>query len=269
MRGWTTTLAAALWCLATAALAAPEPPYVAGSDLILVLGAVPQEIPPYVEAMPDRREKQIGGVTYWLGHIAGKPAAVALTGVGKVRAATVTTLLVTELKPRLVLMSGTGSRTNPEVRTGDVIVATDLYEHDAGSLTRNDMVYRDPTEILQPSPALLAAADRAIATYDRPEVTADGKTYRIKVRRGIVATSDLFGVTDARIHTLRERFHTDIMEMESAAFAMSCKMLGVPWIVVRAGSNVTQEAPNDDYKRLGPIAAKQAAYFGLHLIEYL
>jgi hypothetical protein len=32
---------------------------------------------------------------------------------------------------------------------------------------------------------------------------------------------------------------------------------------------VAQEAPNDDYLRLGPIAARQAALFSLHLIDYL
>ena len=39
-------------------------------------------------------------------------------------------------------MCGTGARINQQLRTGDVIVAGTLYEHDYGSLTRNDMVYR-------------------------------------------------------------------------------------------------------------------------------
>jgi nucleoside phosphorylase len=48
-----------------------------------------------------------------------------------------------------------------------------------------------------------------------------------------------------------------------------CQQLGVPCLVVRGGSNVAQEAPNDDYLRLGPIAARQAALFGIHLLGYL
>lgn len=260
-------LAALLALFATAPAAADN--YRPQNDLILVLGAVPQEIPPYIDAMKDGREREIWGIKYWTGHIGKKPVAVALTGVGKVKAATVTSLLVTSLRPRLVLMSGTGSRPNPKVRTGDVIVATELYEHDAGSLTRNDMVYRSGFGELRPAPALLAIADRAIQSYNRPTVTANDDTYRIDVRRGIVATSDLFGVTEARIQTLRNIFHADIMEMESAAFAQTCTMVGVPWLVIRAGSNLSQEAPNDDYKRLGPIAARQAALFGVHLIGYL
>lgn len=238
-------------------------------DLILILGAVPQEVPPFVEAMTDAKRKRLSGIDYWQGHIGGKAVAVALTGVGKVKASTVTTLFVTALRPRLVLMSGTGSRPDPALRAGDLIVATELYEHDAGSLTRNDMVYRDGLEPIRPPATLLAAADRAIASYARPTVTANGATYEIAVRRGVVVTSDLFGVTDARIATLRSRFHADIMEMESFAFTRSCAMLGVPCLVVRAGSNVSQEAPGDDYKRLGPIAAKQAALFGVWLLKFM
>ena len=175
-------------------------------------------------------------------------------------------------------MSGTGSRTNPQLRTGDVIIATTMVEHDYGSLTRNDMVYAPfkspdngaPLEnSFSPPASLLAIADKAIATYEGPEVTANGAVYRVKVRRGIVSSSDLFGVTQARIDTLRSQFNTDIMEMESAAFAHTCVLLGVPYIVVRAGSNVSQEAPSDDYLRLGPVAAKQAALFSLHLLKYL
>ena len=113
------------------------------------------------------------------------------------------------------------------------------------------------------------AADKAIATYKGPEVTVNGATYRVKVRRGIVSSSDLFGVTQARLDTLKAQFNTDIMEMESAAFAHACVLLGAPCIVVSAGSNVAQETPNDDYLRLGPIAAKQAALFSLHLLKYI
>jgi len=108
-----------------------------------------------------------------------------------------------------------------------------------------------------------------MARYTGPEVTANGMTYAVRVRRGVVSSSDLFGVTELRIGQLREHFQTDIMEMESAPLAHVCQTLGVPYLIVRAGSNVAQEAPNDDYLRLGPIAAREAAKFGVHLLGYL
>jgi adenosylhomocysteine nucleosidase/futalosine hydrolase len=261
-----------------AAEAPSRPVHYTPSDTILILGAVPQEIPPFVDAMKDAQKKTLWGIPYWQGHIEGKAVVVAITGIGKTYTGMSSTLFITEFKPRLVLMSGTGARTNPELRTGDVIVATVMHEHDYGSLTRKDMVYRpmnspidgaDVENAFSPPASLLKLADQAIATYQGPKVTANGSTYTVKVRRGVVSSSDLFGVTQARIDTLRSLFHNDIMEMESAPLGHVCETLGVPYIVVRAGSNVAQEAPNDDYLRLGPIAAKQAAYFSLHLLKYL
>jgi nucleoside phosphorylase len=116
---------------------------------------------------------------------------------------------------------------------------------------------------------LLSKADAALASYRGPQVTANGETYTVKARRGVVSSSDLFGVTQQRIDQLRTMFHTDIMEMESAPLGHVCETLGVPYLIVRAGSNVAQEAPNDDYLRLGPIAAREAAKFSLHLLGYL
>jgi adenosylhomocysteine nucleosidase len=263
---------------ASAVKAQNKPAYYTPSDRILILGAVPQEITVFVSAMKDAAKKELWGIPYWQGEIEGKPVIVAITGIGKVYTGMTTTLFLTELKPRLVLMSGTGARINQQLRTGDVIVAGTLYEHDYGSLTRNDMVYRpfnspvNGAEVenkFSPPTALLKLADQAMSTYRSPQVTANGATYEVKVRNGVVASADLFGMTQQRIDSLRAHFHTDIVEMESAPLARVCQTFGVPYLVIRAGSNVAQEAPNDDYLRLSPIAARQAAYFCLHLLKYL
>jgi adenosylhomocysteine nucleosidase/futalosine hydrolase len=263
---------------AAAAEAPAKPKYYTPDDTIVVLGAVPQEITLFTDAMGKPPKSEVWGIPYYRGKIAGKDVVVAITGIGKTFTGMTTTLFIQQFKPRLVLMSGTGARINQALRTGDVIVATETHEHDYGSLTRAGMVYRplngpdngnEVQNAFSPPVALLSAADKAMSTYRAPEVTANGSTYTVKVRRGVVSSSDLFGVTQERIDSLRTAFHTDIMEMESAPLGLVCQTLGVPYLIVRAGSNVAQEAPNDDYLRLGPIAAREAARFSLHLLEYL
>jgi adenosylhomocysteine nucleosidase/futalosine hydrolase len=123
------------------ALEAPNTPlHYQPSERILILGAVPQEIPPFVEALKDCHKKELWGIPYWEGSIEGKPVIVAITGIGKTFTAMTASLFIREFSPRVVLMSGTGARINQQLRTGDVIVATRLSEHDYGSLTRQDMV---------------------------------------------------------------------------------------------------------------------------------
>lgn len=263
---------------ASAVEAPAAPTYYKPSNLIVILGAVPQEITVFTAAMGNPPTKTLWGIPYYQGKLKHKNVVVAITGIGKTFTGMTTTLFITQFKPRLVLMSGTGARINPELRTGDVIVATATYEHDYGSLTSGGMVYRpmnspnDGAEVenaFSPPASLLAKADAAMLSYRAPLVSANGDAYTMKVRRGVVSSSDLFGVTQQRIDQLRSLFHTDIMEMESAPLGHVCETLGVPYLIVRAGSNVAQEAPNDDYLRLGPIAAREAAKFTLHLLEYL
>ncbi len=267
-----------LGAVASAAEAPMKPAHYTPGDTIVVLGAVPQEITVFTEAMGNPPKSELWGIPYYRGKISGKDVVVAITGIGKTFTGMTTTLFISQFKPRLVLMSGTGARINQSLRTGDVIVATETHEHDYGSLTRTGMVYRElngpdnGNEVqnsFSPPQSLLALANKAIETYKGPEVTANGSTYHVAVRQGVVSSSDLFGVPQDRIELLRTKWHTDIMEMESAPLGLVCQTLGVPYLIVRAGSNVAQEAPNDDYLRLGPIAAREAAHFTVHLLQYL
>jgi adenosylhomocysteine nucleosidase/futalosine hydrolase len=248
------------------------------NDTILILGAVPQEITVIRAAMSAVRESSLWGIPYWQGALAGKPVILAITGIGKTYTSMTLTLFLSEFRPRLVLMSGTGARIAPRLRTGDVIVARTLFEHDYGSLTQADMVYRpfnspingaEVANHFSPSDALLALAEQAIASYRCPELSANDTTYRVIVRQGVVASADLFGMTGQRIDNLRQQFATDLVEMESAPLARVCQTFAVPYLVIRAGSNLAQEAPNDDYLRLGPIAADQAARFTVHLAAHV
>ncbi|WP_323813086.1 5'-methylthioadenosine/S-adenosylhomocysteine nucleosidase [Cellvibrio sp. NN19] len=269
---------ALLLSLSSQSQAADKPLYYEANDTIVILGAVPQEIPVLTDALEQPEKKSLWGIPYWQGKLHGKPVVVAITGIGKTFTGMTTTLFINEFKPRLVLMTGTGARINQQLRTGDVIVATHTYEHDYGSLTKNDIVYRpmnspdngkEVENEFKPTASLLALAKQAMDSYEPQTITANGSTYKNSVRYGVVSSSDLFGVTQARIDSLRNKFKTDIMEMESAPLGHVCEALGVPYLIVRAGSNVAQEAPNDDYLRLGPIAAREAAKFSLHLVKFL
>ena len=268
----------ALAMVANAAQALEKPRYYEPSDTIVILGAVPQEIPVLTDALEKPEKKELWGIPYWQGKLYGKPVVIAITGIGKTFTGMTTTLFIKEFKPRLVLMTGTGARINQNLKTGDVIVATHTYEHDYGSLTSKDMVYRpmnspdngkEVTNDFKPTAELLALAKKAMDSYEPQTITANDATYKNSVRYGVVSSSDLFGVPQVRIDSLRNNFKTDIMEMESAPLGHVCETLGVPYLIVRAGSNVAQEAPNDDYLRLGPIAAREAAKFSLHLVKFL
>jgi 5'-methylthioadenosine/S-adenosylhomocysteine nucleosidase len=245
---------------------------------ILVLGAMPSEVRVIQAALEHRGHGKLECFPYDTGTIAGRKVVVAVTGVGVTNGAMVAALFIHHFKPRALIVSGTGSRFNPRIRTGDTVISLKTIHHAAGSLTSDGMVYRNVRGPLpgtmtswfyKPDRGLLARAKAAVRTYEPDEITVDGVSYRPKVLTGVVSASDMFGVSDRKIADMKEKLDPDIMEMESAAIAQVAQQLGTPHIVFRAGSNRTQSDPGNDYRRLGQIAARAAARWTVHFVASL
>lgn len=215
---------------------------------------------------------------YKSGTLRGRKVITAVTGVGVTNGAMVTALFVDAFRPAEVIVSGTGSRFNPRIRTADTVISVKTIHHAAGSLTNNGMIYRKvrgplPNEMtnwfFKPDPRLLTLAKAAAKDYDAAPVTANGETYQPTVLTGVVTASDLFGVSDEKIADMKAKLNPDIMEMESAAIAQVCTQLGTPHIVFHAGSNRTQSNPGEDYRKLGQTAAAAAARWTVYFIGCL
>jgi adenosylhomocysteine nucleosidase len=214
------------------------------------------------------RAGRLAGFPYVAGVLRGRRVVTTVTGVGVTNGAMVAALFIHHFRPAEVLVSGTGSRFNPRIHTGDTVISTKTIHHAAGSLTNRGMVYRKVRGPLagqmthwyyRPDPRLLRLAKAAVAGYTAEPVTANGATYVPRVLTGVVSASDLFGVSDAKIADMRKKLNPDLMEMESAAIAQVCTQLKVPHLVFRAGSNRTQSNPGNDYRLLGQKAAAAAA----------
>ncbi|MEI6105637.1 MAG: 5'-methylthioadenosine/S-adenosylhomocysteine nucleosidase [Opitutae bacterium] len=246
--------------------------------LTLILSAMPSEIRLIQAQIKEPKSGRLACFPYVTGQLRGRRVVTAVTGVGVTNGAMVAALFVHAFQPTEVVVSGTGSRVNPRIRTGDTVISTKTIHHAAGSLTDQGMVYRKVRGPIagqmthwyyRPNPRLLKLARAAIAGYTAEPVTVNGKTYRPKVLTGVVSASDLFGVSEAKIADLKAKLNPDIMEMESAAIAQVCTQLGVPHIVFRAGSNRTQSNPGQDYRQLGQTAAAAAARWTTYFAGFL
>lgn len=246
--------------------------------LTLLLGAVPWEIKPVIALLGSKPPEWLERFPYYSGRIGGQRVITAITGVGKTNAAMIATLFIKQFKPTRVVYTGSAARLNPELRTGDVILGRRTFHHDAGSSQENGMTYRriigpragEPTHYrFDADRTLLKAALAASKSYAPREVTANGSTYTPSVRAGLICSGDVFGMTADKISDIRAKLGCDLVEMEGAAVAQVCHALAIPHLVIRGGSNLAQPSPGSDYKALGQIAARQAAFFALHLVQQL
>ena len=247
-------------------------------NLTLVLGAVPWEIAPVGAALHGTKTGRIYDFPFWSGAIGGQPVVVAITGVGKTNAAMVSALFIDQFKPVRLIYTGTAARVNRSLNTGDIILSRKVVHHDFGTMQSTGMLYRKTIGPVKGRPtnyqyaadgALLKSAVAATKTYPPREVTANGKTYVPSIRPGIICAGDVFGMTEAKLDDIRQKIAADLVEMEGSAIGQVCHELHLPFLVIRGGSNFAQENPGGDYKRLGQIAARSAALFTVHLLNFL
>ena len=247
-------------------------------DLTLVLGALPQETELVEKSLKGIRRKRLGPFAYTEGRIAGRRVVVAATGIGKTCAAMITTLFVDHFRPRELLMTGTASRINPEVRNGDVIVGEITCNHDFGHLIADyameyfgaEGALGEQMAVIYPGDrGLLAAARRAIRRHVPEPATQHTPAYEPVVRLGRITSGDQFGITAERVAAIRRQLQVDLMEMESGSVAQVCRYFGIPFLCIRSGSNLTQNSPDNDYRKLSPFASRQAALFTVSLIGEL
>ncbi len=249
-----------------------------GRNVTLILGAIPQETELVEWAMTGKRRGSLAGFPHVTGRLHGRRVVVAVTGIGRTCATMLTTLFVEKFHPREVLMTGTASRINPEVRNGDVIVGEVTCNHDFGSFAQSDVMeyfaaegpLGDHMAIVYPGDAkLLAAAKRAIRTHVPETASQHTPSYVPLVRTGRITSGDQFGITEARIADIRRQLSPDLMEMESGSVAQVCWYLRTPFLCIRSGSNRTQNSPDNDYRTLSPFASRQAALFTISLVKEL
>ncbi len=244
----------------------------------LILGAMPSETVPIEALMKMSKSGLSDGFPCHQGRLHGHPVVVGTTGVGITNSAMCAALFIARFQPGELIFTGSGARINQKLRTGDVIIAKKSIHHCAGNLTDNGVIYRKvrgPTKgsmthyAFSADPGLLKLAKEAARNYIPGNVKVGDQCYRPIVRVGSVCSSDLFGVTSARIKDIRNKLGCDLMEMESSAVGQVCHHLKVPHLVIRSGSNSAQPDPGVHYRRLGQIAARQAALFTIHLVSML
>ena len=244
---------------------------------ILVLSAMPSESRLIQNELINCIEDKLSIFKFKKGTVGRHDIISTVTGVGVTNAAMCTALFVEKLKPKAVIVSGTGSRMHPRVNCGDVIISKRTIHHAAGNLTEKGMEYRKVrspnVEIMthyqyKPSKTLYNAAVAIAKNYKTEAIRVDQVSYQPKVYTGVVCASDLFGVNRARIDDIRTKLNPDLMEMEIAAIAQVCNHLRYPHIVFRAGSNKTQANPGRDYRKYGQLAAASAARWTIHFLKY-
>lgn len=270
---------AAVACFSLAVLACSctsTAPRDASREMVAVLGAFEQEVTLLDEMLVDPECRRIEGIDLVSGRIGDRAVVVAWTGVGKVNAAMVTTLLLEHFEPAQVLFTGIAGAVDPNLEPGDIVIARQTAHHDMGAYwsegiepggVRNRLTGDTNPVFFPADPHLLAAAERAAAeTALDPIAHRDGERLP-QIVVGSVVTGDTFIASQEKCAELAEKFEADAVEMEGAAVAQVCYQRGIACLVIRSMADKADESAVVDKQKFYALAARNSAKLVAAILE--
>ncbi len=173
-----------------------------------MVAALPEELAGLAGRLRDRATARAGDVTFQTGTLAGRAAAVASTGDGPVRAARGLSALLAAVEPSELWVVGLGGGLSPGLEPADLVASAEVREGATG----------EPVGAPLPLPSGIAAG--TVVTLDRI----------VSLARDKRSVWEAAGSPSPAV-----------VDLESAAYVRVATAAGVPWCVVRAVSDPTEE----------------------------
>ena len=154
------------------------------------------------------------------------------SGLGKVNAAVVSTLLIEKFECELLLFSGVAGGIDPSIEIGEVIIADSLIQYDYGTLKDGGILPFRPGSIPtgKPKNDLEYSLDLKIKCMIKASLP--------NVRMGKFITGDVFLQCKDTKKELFGKYGAQAIDMEGAAVAQVAEQFGIPSIVVRCLSDL-------------------------------
>lgn len=233
-----------------------------------------EELSALLARMPDEQRVRVAGRDFWVGHLQGQPVVAVLSRIGKVAAAVTATVLLERFGVRAIVFTGVAGGLAPGVNVGDVVVATELLQHDMDAspiFPKYEVPLMGRSRFAADAAigdALAAVAEGAL----RDPVSLVGQKavdefhlHSPKVHRGLLISGDRFVSTTAESGALQRSLPDALaVEMEGAAMAQACHDYGVPFAALRTISDRADDAAHGDFTRF---VAEVASRYSLALVD--
>ena len=215
-----------------------------------IIGAMEEEVTLLRDKIENRQTISLGGCEIYTGQLNGTEVALLKSGIGKVAAALGATLLLEHCKPDVIINTGSAGGLAPTLKVGDIVVSDEARYHDA-DVTAFGYEYGQ----LPGCPAGFKADDKLIAA-------AEACIAELNL--------DAFINGSVGLAKIRHNFPQAIaVEMEATAIAHVCHNFNVPFVVVRAISDVADQQSHLSFDEFLAVAAKQSSLMVESLVQKL
>ena len=195
-----------------------------------IICAIPNEMR-YFNFSKNKIQK-IGERNFYKGTHEKHELILVQSGLGKVNAAVVSTLLIEKFECEFLLFSGVAGGIDPGIEIGEVIIADTLIQYDYGTLKKGEMLPFRPGSIPTTKPT------NKIEYNLDPKIKHEIRASLPDVRMGKLLTGDLFLQCKDKRKELFEKYGAQAIDMEGAALAQVAEQFGIQVVVVRCLSDL-------------------------------
>lgn len=225
-----------------------------------IIGAMAQEVEILLSKMDAPHLTDIAGCKIYEGKINGVNVALLQSGIGKVAAATGTTLLLQIAKPEMVINTGSAGGLDSQLNVGDIVISSEVRHHDV------DVTAFGYEKGQLPANPAAFIAEQELVDLARSEAEKAG----LNAVTGLICSGDQFINGAAPLARIRADFpNVAAVEMEAAAIAQVCHAFNLPFVVVRAISDVADKESHLSFDEFLPLAAEKSSKIVLSMLKNL
>ncbi|MBS9777151.1 MAG: 5'-methylthioadenosine/adenosylhomocysteine nucleosidase [Gammaproteobacteria bacterium] len=226
-----------------------------------IIGAMPQEVQTLIQSVNDAQSIEIAGLTLVSGTINNVDVVIMQSGIGKVNATIATTIMIEKYKPSIIINTGSAGGLGNSLRVGDIVIGENVTHHDV-----------DVTAFGY-TPGQMAGMPEHYPCDSHLATVAQKCTNVFKdahIHHGQIVSGDQFIADNSRFSEITTKFPQALaVEMEAAAIAQTCYRFNVPFIVIRAISDLANEKASISFDEFIEHAGKQSATMVINMIGEL
>ena len=223
-----------------------------------IIGAMEEEVAILKKEMEIEEVMDYASMQFCKGKLCGRDVVIVRSGIGKVNAAVCTQVLVDRFQVQVIMNTGVAGSLDAAIDIGDLVISTDLVEHDMDTSAFGDPVGQVPRMDTFSFPADACLVKKAVETNE--EVNPDIHTFT-----GRVVSGDQFISSPEVKERLVTLFGAKCAEMEGAAIAHAAYLNKVSCVIIRAISDKADNSSAMDY----PTFEKKAIEHTVRLVKGL
>lgn len=215
------------------------------SKTVCVIGAMECEIKKIKEKLNNIEEIKYNSFNFYKGKVNNKTVILAQSGVGKVAAASCTQLIIDKYNPDYIINTGVAGGLADNLNIGDIVIADKLVQHDFNA---TDLGYARGyicNGINSDEPTYFYADKDLIKELENK---LNENLPELKYHIGTIASGDEFIGNIKKNLEIKTLFNATAVEMEGAAIAHCATLNNIPFITIRAISDLAKEETTKNYQ---------------------